>query len=135
MRKLCIIIFCLLAMNELMAQCYNDSFLAQYRKKEQGKLSGISANTLKVKPECNLRPNPSSGQDVTIILTSSKVTTANISIIDATGKSIRNLSNLAVAEGNNYYSLNTESLAAGIYYVQVSLNDKTSYTLKLVVVK
>jgi photosystem II stability/assembly factor-like uncharacterized protein len=69
-----------------------------------------------------LYPNPSSGPLFAEVLmrTPGNVT---VSMYDLTGQVISNAYHENVSEGVNRFELNTETLAAGIYYVQIAAGD------------
>ncbi len=111
----------------------NSSFAPIFKKTKKEKLTGSAA--WRYKEQCSINPNPSSGEEVTLTLSSHLEKQASIYITDAAGKTILTKTNLTVLSGVNQYPLSTRDFAAGMYYVNIILNDKTSYNLKMVVVK
>jgi hypothetical protein len=77
-------------------------------------------------------PNPVADK-ATIIVNSGKKTLALMEVVDANGAVIL-FRNQQLAVGNNSIALQTTELAAGIYYVTITMNKKT-ITKKMVVVK
>jgi trimeric autotransporter adhesin len=62
-------------------------------------------------------PNPTK-ESVRVIVSSSVVEKANISVTDISGKVVKQLSNVLVA-GENNININVSSLAAGTYYIRL----------------
>lgn len=60
----------------------------------------------------------------TVIINSSKSQTANISIIDASGRAVLN-SGIVLQKGNNTISKNIPAMANGIYYIKLVTADET----------
>jgi hypothetical protein len=97
------------------------------------RIKGTNQSATIYNKSCYVIPNPAS--DIAELrLTVSQNSKVKIKIADAVGKELFNTTQNAV-EGLNSYSLNLQDYSAGIYYVSVYLDDKTSYRLKLVVVK
>ena len=81
--------------------------------------------------EMTLYPNPVSGSDVTLVLTS-RVQSAEVavSVMDVTGK-VLSSEKINANEGINQHQLNTEALSSGVYFVTIKAGSYVS-TQKLI---
>jgi hypothetical protein len=66
-----------------------------------------------------LYPNPNNGL-ATLEVTTTKNTTATISILDMTGRVLTQI-NTEINSGSNQVELNTSTFAAGLYLVNVNI--------------
>ena len=78
-------------------------------------------------------PNPASGESV-ISLTIMQETTAKLRLVDITGKEIKAVANQKLSPGQHTFHFDTSALANGVYYYQLTSENKT-LVKKLVVAK
>ncbi len=75
-------------------------------------------------------PNPFTNKFV-VNVNATETTNLNISLVDISGRIIKQIMNDAVSAGLNTYSINTENLQGGIYFVKIQSNNEAT-TLKMV---
>jgi hypothetical protein len=78
-------------------------------------------------------PNPSSNDEFTMSINASAEEKVTISIVDALGKSTKNLLTGKVFAGNNTFTCRTNTLANGIYFVKVIGDKNLNLTQRLVI--
>ncbi len=81
---------------------------------------------------CSIFPNPTR-DNFTLGFNASKAANATISIFDAVGKRMNRMESLHINEGSNTVTLNTDMLSAGIYNVQLQIEDAVENTLLTVI--
>ncbi len=78
-------------------------------------------------------PNPAVN-NTTISIVSVDATIASVRIMDIVGKAVINMANVNLSNGNNNVDLNTATLDAGVYLIEVTINGEVS-TSQLVIQK
>ncbi len=78
-------------------------------------------------------PNPAVN-NATISIVSVDATIASVRIMDIVGKTVINMANVNLSNGNNNVDLNTATLDAGVYLIEVTINGEVS-TSQLVIQK
>ncbi len=81
---------------------------------------------------CNIFPNPTR-ETFTLAFNAEKAATASVSIFDAVGKRMNRMESLHINEGSNTVTLSTDMLPAGIYNVQLQVENTVENTLLTVV--
>lgn len=76
-------------------------------------------------------PNPSNGENVSLILSTEKNANASISVIDLNGRVVSS-ENFEINAGLNQHALNTNLLNPGVYFIRLNVNGATA-TQKLII--
>lgn len=82
--------------------------------------STVSTNTVELVNDWNITPNPAaSGSDLTIEIDVQEALTANVSLLDLTGKVINTMNNQRISKGQNSLSFSLEGASAGVHIVNI----------------
>lgn len=81
-------------------------------------------------------PNPiQEGEEANLRLQVKEAKIVNIKLIDITGKTVKNIGSTQLSTGENTILIETESLEAGIYFIQTSTSNGEHRSTKKLVVK
>ena len=80
----------------------------------------------------NVTPNPATSATTLVNVNVEKEGVYNVSIFDAMGNNVMNITNSNLTVGLNAFTVNVNSLAAGCYFVKCDGNN-TIVTTKLIV--
>lgn len=78
-------------------------------------------------------PNPAS-EETTLSINAENASELNITVYDVTGKIVAPVINQNIIAGTNNFTINTEALNTGIYFLRIAGNNRTE-TVKLVILK
>ena len=92
---------------------------------------GINEDVLS---QLNLSIYPNPATDIVNVVFGNPVSDSDVQVrvVDIAGRSVMN-KQFAIGAAENFVSLNTTGMAAGTYYVQVSINGKAGKTLPLII--
>ena len=85
----------------------------------------LSVKAMKSSNNVSVYPNPAVN-NATVSIDASASNNAEIKVVDVVGKVVLALNEVSLTKGNNRIDLNTANLNSGVYFVQVSVNDKVS---------
>lgn len=96
-------------------------------------LNGVSVDELNANLiDMNLYPNPTNKENVTLSLELEKNSTLKIELLNKLGQHVNTIYNGNSSVGLNKFEINTTKLSAGVYFVNLLL-DNTKVTKKLIV--
>lgn len=92
----------------------------------------VSVHEIQTFSSVELYPNPAN-QYSTIVLEVEKSTDVRIELLNSLGQNIAMIADTKLNTGKNTFQINTSGLSSGIYFVNISLDGKTSSLRKLIV--
>lgn len=100
------------------------------------KTNNVATSTIEIEglSAWQVSPNPVEGNTARIIANVSSDFEANIKVVDAAGRLVRNLQSVKFSEGSNSVELPLEGLANGFYFIQLS-NGQAQDVRKLVLAR
>jgi hypothetical protein len=95
--------------------------------------STTGINGLKNISTAKVFPNPVKENDFTVEFSLTEHTDINISVVDATGKIVKELYNGKATSGDNIFSFNKANLAQGVYFLNIKSNTQVIKNEKIVI--
>ena len=89
-----------------------------------------SVNEVENVNNISVYPNPFTN-NFTLNITAAQSENLNITLVDISGRLVKEISNEVVAAGAHTYTINTSNIQAGVYFVKIQ-NNNESTTIKLV---
>jgi methionine-rich copper-binding protein CopC len=104
--------------------------------KEKLSAVGINENNGKEMATMAVYPNPSKGNDVTVVLSAGELTQVPaLTVYDMNGKAVKSMQlENTINNQVNVFNLNTESLATGVYMVDIKIGNYSAHQ-KLIISK